>query len=162
LPHIDPHSGVRTGRGPDPRTISTVNAGDGERDLTAHGGQADVAGPALVLPPMAAQALGLAMHELATNAVKHGALSQPAGKLAVNWQVEVEDGVPNVTLEWIESGVSMWANGTPARKGYGTELIEEALPYQLGAKTKLEFGPDGVRCKIKVPVPEKPRGAKHA
>jgi len=131
-------------------------------ELTAHGGQGDVAGPTVVLPPMAAQTLGLAMHELATNAVKYGALSQPRGKLTVNWQVEVEQGVPNVTLEWIESGVAMRGNGTPARKGYGTELIERALPYQLGAKTKLEFGPDGVRCKIKVPVPEKPRGAKYA
>jgi len=131
-------------------------------ELSAHGGKASVAGPALVLPPMAAQTLGLAVHELATNAVKYGALSEPTGKLAVNWQVEVEDGVPNVTLEWIESGVPMRANGKPARKGYGTELIERALPYQLGAKTELEFGPDGVRCKIKVPVPEQPRGPKHA
>jgi len=110
---------------------------------------------------MAAQTLGLAVHELATNAVKYGALSQPMGHLAVNWQVEVEDGVPNVSLEWIESGVAMGPNGPASRKGYGTELIERALPYQLGAKTTLEFGPDGVRCKIKVPVPEKSREAKH-
>ena len=112
-----------------------------------------VVGPAVALPATAAQALGLALHELATNAVKYGALAQPTGKLAVTWELKGESPSPAVALEWRESGVFMPAVGPPKRKGYGSELIERALPYQLRAKTKLEFGPDGVRCAIMVPVP---------
>jgi PAS domain S-box-containing protein len=129
-----------------------------EAQLAAHsdgGIHADkirIAGPPVVLPAAAAQALGLALHELATNAVKHGALAQPQGKLVVVWDLESEHPTPCVTLEWVETGVAMPAPGPLARRGYGSQLIERALPYQLGANTKLEFGPEGVRCAITVPV----------
>ena len=116
-----------------------------------------VVGPAVALPPTAAEALGLALHELATNAVKYGALAQPNGRLAVTWELKAENPTAEVALEWRESGVSMPSPGLPNRKGYGSELIERALPYQLSAKTKLEFGPDGVRCAILVPVPTERR-----
>ena len=107
---------------------------------------------AVALPPTAAQALGLALHELATNAVKYGALAQPTGKLEVTWELKAKKPNSEIALEWRESGVSMPEVGSPKRKGYGRELIERALPYQLSAKTQLEFGPDGVRCAISVPV----------
>jgi PAS domain S-box-containing protein len=122
-------------------------------DNGIHSDKIKISGPPVFLPPSAAQALGLAIHELATNAVKYGALAARRGSLTVAWNVEAEGGVPQVTLEWLEKGVEMPAGGTPARKGYGTRLIERALPYQLGAKTKLEFAEDGVRCAIKVPAP---------
>jgi PAS domain S-box-containing protein len=112
----------------------------------------NVVGPAVALPAMAAQALGLALHELATNAVKYGALAQPSGSLDVSWEVDTEK--PEVALEWRETGMRL--SGPPARKGYGSELIERALPYQLKAKTQLNFCPDGVRCKISVPVRPEP------
>lgn len=108
-----------------------------------------VAGPSVALPPTAAQALGLALHELATNAVKYGALAQPTGKLEVTWELRAKQPTAEIALEWRESGVSL---GAPTRKGYGSELIERALPYQLNAKTRLEFGPDGVRCAIVAPI----------
>jgi len=125
-------------------------------ELTAHvdkddTGRVIAAGPAVALPPAAAQALGLALHELATNAVKYGALAQSGGRLEVKWQLKEERLPPEVILEWRESGVPI--NYPPTRRGYGSELIERALPYQLNAKTRLEFGPDGVRCDILVPVP---------
>jgi two-component sensor histidine kinase len=113
-----------------------------------------VGGPAVRLPSTAAQALGLALHELATNAVKYGALAQPSGKLEVTWEMTAKEPTAEVALQWRESGVSMPAVGPLKRKGYGSELIERALPYQLSAKTQLEFGPDGVRCLIAVPVPK--------
>lgn len=94
-----------------------------------------------------AQTVALALHELATNAVKHGALGQPDGRLIVRWDVEGDVA----RLRWRESGVAM-PEGGPSRRGYGSELIEQALPYQLGAKTELEFGTDGVRCEITVPI----------
>jgi len=109
----------------------------------------EVKGPAVALPATAAQAVGLALHELATNAVKYGALAQPAGRLEVRW--ELKDMKPNrqVVIDWSETGISV---GTPKRKGYGRELIERALPHQLNAKTHLDFSPNGVRCEIVVPV----------
>jgi PAS domain S-box-containing protein len=131
--------------------VTAELAAHSEGDLASS--KIKVRGPTVALPPTAAQALGLALHELATNAVKYGALAQPAGKLEVTWELKAGKPSPEIVLEWRESGVSMPASGSPKRKGYGSELIERALPYQLRAKTELEFGPDGVRCAILVPVP---------
>jgi PAS domain S-box-containing protein len=129
-----------------------------EAEILAHGdgaivpGKVTIGGPAASLPASSAQAVGLALHELATNALKYGALAQPDGKLEVIWDLRAEGVQPLVSLEWRESGVTMPRTGQPRRKGYGTELIERALPYQLKARTRLEHGPDGVRCLITVPV----------
>ena len=137
-----------------------------EAELAAHGdGQADkvqVEGPPVTLPAPAAQALALALHELATNAVKYGAIGKPSGRLSVTWQVgDDENGTSRVTLEWHESGVEMPEGSQPRRKGYGMELIQRALPYQLNAKTDLQFGAHGVRCLIAVPVTTRHEGASH-
>ena len=129
-----------------------------EAELVAHGDgvvhsdRVTVSGPAVDLPATSGQAVALALHELATNAVKHGALSNTQGQLSVVWSLDETGPERRVTLEWRESGVSMPDEGTPRRKGYGRELIERALPYQLRAETLLEFGPDGVRCVLTVPV----------
>jgi two-component sensor histidine kinase len=112
--------------------------------------QIEVDGPVVALPANAAQAIGLALHELATNAVKYGALAQRGGRLEVKWEWQDKKPNPEVALRWRESGVSIQ---TPKRKGYGRELIERALPYQLHAKTHLDFSPEGVRCEIIVPMP---------
>jgi two-component sensor histidine kinase len=109
----------------------------------------EINGPSVALPANAAQAIGLALHELATNAVKYGALAHDAGVLRVTWELTDEPSAPKVALRWHETGVSV---GTPKRKGYGSELIERALPYQLQAKTHLDFGPEGLRCEIVVPI----------
>jgi PAS domain S-box-containing protein len=126
-----------------------------ESELSAHDegdGRMHIKGPSAPLPANSAQALALAIHELATNAVKYGALHQPGGQLSVAWTTEEDKGQRLVVLDWIESGVTMPEAGTPRRKGYGSELIERALPYTLKAKTRLEFGPDGVRCRIATPA----------
>lgn len=117
---------------------------DGELD------KIEVKGPAVALPASAAQAVGLALHELATNAVKYGALAQPAGRLEVRWELKKRQPTPELALNWLETGIAVEA---PERQGYGRELIERALPYQLNAKTHLHFSPNGVRCEIVVPVP---------
>ena len=130
-----------------------------EAELAALGGNTDVAakvtvsGPSVRLPAGAVQALALALHELATNAVKYGALGQPSGKLTVTWRVAAEKDQSWVELDWREAGVRMPPPGTPRRRGYGSELIERALRYQLRARTRLDFRNDGVRCSISVPVP---------
>jgi PAS domain S-box-containing protein len=131
-----------------------------EAELIAHGdgalqtGKIEVQGPEVALAATAAQALALGVHELATNAVKYGALAQPGAKLTVAWSVSREGPQCVATIEWRESGVSMPERAESVRKGYGTELITRALPYQLKAKTELTYGSDGVRCTIAVPVKE--------
>jgi PAS domain S-box-containing protein len=111
----------------------------------------------LPLRSTSVQTFALALHELATNAVKYGALSAsaPNGHLSVRWHVvpATSDNPPLLHLDWQESGVSMPQLGAPVRGGgYGRELIERALPYQLGAKTTYEMRRDGVHCSIEVPI----------
>jgi PAS domain S-box-containing protein len=131
-----------------------------EAELVAHGDGAThtdkirTHGPDVLLAPTAAQALALGIHELATNAVKYGALAHHDGRLTVSWSLERQGPQEVATIDWRESGVPMIESGVRSRKGYGTELITRALPYQLRAKTDLIYGPDGVRCTIAVPVKE--------
>jgi PAS domain S-box-containing protein len=98
------------------------------------------------------QTLAMVLHELMTNAVKHGALKQPTAHLAVRWWLEAmgEGGKPWLHLDWKESGVEMppLSHGI----GQGRELIERALPYQFDAQTMFTLEADGVRCTISLPV----------
>jgi two-component system CheB/CheR fusion protein len=104
------------------------------------------------------QALALAVHELATNAVKYGALKQEGGRLDVVWRLE-RDALsgPLVVLDWRESGCVMPAE-QPGR-GYGRHLIERALAMTLGTKADLVFGGDGVTCRIVIPLGPRPSQA---
>lgn len=107
-------------------------------------------GPAGVrLRSSALQLLALAIHELAAEAVRHGALSRPDGRLSVRWELVPPKGDQRATLhvEWIETGTA-----TAPRRGFDRELIEEALPFQLGAETRYEARADGLRCAISFPV----------
>lgn len=133
-------------------------------ELAAHGATDGIArkvtldGPSGVpLRSSTVQTFALALHELATNAVKYGALAaaNPDGHLTVRWHVEpaIDRASPRLHVEWRESGVIMpEVNAPPRGGGYGRELIERALPYQLKAKTSYELGADGVRCTIAVPI----------
>lgn len=101
------------------------------------------------------QTLAMALHELATNAVKYGALGQPEAKLAIRWHMTAEDesGLPWLHVDWRETGVAMpTAGSSPQGTGQGRELIEKALPYQLAAKTTYVLENDGVYCTIAMPV----------
>jgi two-component sensor histidine kinase len=126
-------------------------------ELDAHGhpqmdgSRVTIEGPSVLLPATSAQLLALAIHELATNAVKYGALGQSSGRLIVRWKIKNHSAEPRAKVEWCESGVAM-PEGGPQRRGYGSELIERALPFQLGAETSLKFELDGVRCQISVPI----------
>jgi two-component system CheB/CheR fusion protein len=116
--------------------------------------QVDVHGPEIKLRPKPAEILGLAIHELATNAVKYGALSTRGGQIKVSWQVDERIGGPRLAIEWLESGVPV-IDRKPARSGFGRELIERGLPYELQANTALEFRQGGVRCIIELPLNDK-------
>lgn len=100
------------------------------------------------------QTLAMALHELATNAVKYGALGQPHARLSITWRLIAgsEGSAPSLQIDWRESGVVMPDGEAEGRSGQGRELIERALPYQLSAQTTYELGEDGVHCTILLPV----------
>ena len=112
-------------------------------------GRVEIAGPKLALATEHVQIMALALHELTTNAVKHGALRAPGGRLSVTWRL-VTDGERHLVLDWRESGVAM-ASQTPPR-GFGRELIERALAYTAQARSDMNFGPDGLACRIELPL----------
>lgn len=107
--------------------------------------RAEFEGPRLLLKPQAAIAIGLVFHELATNAVKYGALSTRAGRISLT----VSEDVESLTIEWLESG------GPPVveseRKGFGRTLIASSLRYLPGGGADIEFRSSGLRCLLRVP-----------
>jgi PAS domain S-box-containing protein len=107
-------------------------------------------GPMLMLEPQAALHLALVLHELATNARKHGALSVPNGRLGVTWTVQT-NGQQNLQLSWKESsGPKVRA---PNARGFGSTLIEHTLRAH-GGQTSVHYGMDGLTCEIKLPLPK--------
>jgi two-component sensor histidine kinase len=123
-----------------------------------HGGDVTLDGPKdVVLLSASVQALAMALHELATNAAKHGALAQKSGRLHVPWRVQAENGSPWILVDWKESGVeTAQASDEPGGAGNGRRLIEDALPYQFGARTTFAIEPDGVHCMIALPLSRPP------
>ena len=109
-----------------------------------------VKGPAVRLHDKGAELLALAVHELATNSLKFGALATVSGGLVIRWSV-TDDTAPHLQLSWSESGVSV-ASAAPRRRGFGQELIEATLPYELGAQSRLAFTPGAVLCEIHIPL----------
>jgi PAS domain S-box-containing protein len=106
-------------------------------------------GPEFVLQPSAAQTLALALHELATNAVKYGALSSLTGCVELTW--DLNDG--NLEMHWIERGGPPAA--TPATQGFGTRIILASIERQLNGRAKFEWKPEGLACVLSVPLAQK-------
>jgi light-regulated signal transduction histidine kinase (bacteriophytochrome)/CheY-like chemotaxis protein len=116
-----------------------------------------LAGPELRLRPKAALSLGLALHELATNAAKYGALSVSGGRVDVLWRPAGD----RLVLDWRETGGP--AVSPPARRGFGTLMIERSLRYELGGTARLDFAPAGLACRIEIPLRQLAEaGAVHA
>jgi two-component sensor histidine kinase len=109
-----------------------------------------VHGPNIRLSPRAALALALALHELATNAAKYGALSVPDGRVGVRWKLDSPDLPSKLCLAWAEAGGPRVQ--PPRRKGFGSRLIERGLSMEIDGKVKLDFNARGVRCRIEVPL----------
>ena len=106
-------------------------------------------GPDVELAPNDALSLGLAVHELATNAAKYGSLSRAGGKVEVEWSL-VNDKLARI--RWTESNGPKVA--PPQRRGFGTDLIEKIVAHELRHPVELDFDPEGVRCTLLVPVRE--------
>ncbi|MEO1968695.1 MAG: CHASE domain-containing protein [Sphingomonadaceae bacterium] len=110
-------------------------------------GALETSGPDVELAPNDALSLGLALHELATNASKYGALSQAGGKVSITWETTEDD---LARIEWVESG----GPSVPRERsrGFGTDLIEKIVAHELRHPVNLVFAPEGVRCTLLVPV----------
>jgi two-component sensor histidine kinase len=119
-----------------------------------------VDGPPVRLHSKGAETIALAIHELATNSLKFGALTAPNGYLAVTWATQ-RAAPPRLRVNWMESGVTI-ASLAPRKRGFGQELIESTLPYELNANTRLTFTPGGVQCLIDVPLDRRLTGSSQA
>ncbi len=122
-----------------------VTAGSAAQRVTCEG-------PEIILPPQTAVSLAMAIHELSTNAIKYGALSNDSGSVSVAWNVKSEADRPQVHFEWRESGGPRVAE--PERTGFGTRLIRHGLAAELDGIIDLDFAPEGLRCTIDAPIPE--------
>jgi two-component sensor histidine kinase len=126
-----------------------------EDEFVAHaareGEQVRFRGPDVKLDAKAAERMSLAVHELTTNAVKHGALSSSNGRIDVRWELKGSNGKKELEFEWTESGVDL--NGRAASPdGFGMELLRESLPYDLNARTEIDLRPEGVRFRLTMPL----------
>lgn len=126
--------------------------------VAPHGGDAglfELEGPDMAIQPKTAISLALAIHELATNAVKHGALSRPEGRVRIRWGHSEANGVPRFSLVWEESGGPEVQ--APTRRGFGTRMIERGLASELGGTVKIDFRREGLVCAVDAPLPESAR-----
>ena len=110
-----------------------------------------ITGENIRFPPPAALALSIAFNELATNAMKYGALSNAAGSVAVDWKIEPAPKSDRLILHWQEK------DGPPvvpsSHKGFGSSVIERGLAHELQAITHLDYRPDGLVCTMNIPAP---------
>jgi len=116
------------------------------KDVGAH-----IEGPELVLAAEATQPVAMVLHELATNAAKYGALSNGHGRVLARWRLSPR-GLAGGTLviEWKETGGPPVV--APTASGYGTSVIRDLIPYELGGAVHYEFASDGVRCNLEIPA----------
>jgi PAS domain S-box-containing protein len=117
----------------------------------ATGANATIQGPNIMLAAATTQAVAMVIHELATNAVKFGALSAPGGRVSIDWSAPSGgNGAAGLTVEWRET------SGPPVTKptelGFGSSLIEELIAHELGGMVDLAFEPGGVCCRMKLPL----------
>lgn len=108
-------------------------------------GRVRLTGPPVWIGVDAAQPLGMAFHELATNAAKYGAFADASGELDVIWQLSQRSGTP-LAIEWKETGIP--PAETPHQLGFGTKLIRSVVEHQLHGTLSLDWEPSGLRCSI--------------
>ncbi|KRB23288.1 MULTISPECIES: PAS domain S-box protein [Mesorhizobium] len=119
--------------------------------------QMSISGPALPINPKMALTLALAVNELATNALKYGALSTPDGKVAIEWSLQPSQDKPSdirLIWRWRESGGPPVT--PPSRRGFGRFLIERVFGTDFGGTVRIDYHPDGVECVLNAPAPQLP------
>jgi PAS domain S-box-containing protein len=118
----------------------------------ASGANITISGTDVILSPVATQAVAMVLHELVTNAAKYGALSVPIGRVSVNWECKSNGhAAANLVFVWHELGGPA-PTAAEVQPGYGTRLIRDLVPYELGGTVDLQFAAEGVNCKIEFPL----------
>jgi PAS domain S-box-containing protein len=112
------------------------------------GNKIELKGPNVSLSPATAQGIALALHELATNAAKHGALSSLKGKVSLAWQLQSDV----LTLHWVESGGPPIK--TPSARSFGLKVIKASIEQQLGGQATFDWNPRGLRCNLAIALRE--------
>ena len=112
-------------------------------------GNTTTEGPEIVLPAEASQTVAMVFHELVTNAAKYGALSLPGGHVSVRWNHEPTNS-ELLVIHWDETGGPHVAE--PSRRGYGTSVVRDLIPYEIGGTVDLKFAAEGLRCTIGIPL----------
>jgi two-component sensor histidine kinase len=118
--------------------------------LDQHASQIEIEGQRFIVTPEAAQNIGLAVHELSTNAAKYGALSVPEGRVAVCWSQANSGGTERLHMSWLETGGP--AVVPPSRKGFGQLVTEQLTARALQGTADLKFGAAGVSWKLDIPA----------
>ena len=118
----------------------------------------EIGGPHVTLKAEAAPALGMVLHELTTNAAKHGAFSKPGGRLLLQWRWLGNGSLGRLIIEWQEFGGL--PDGEISQPGYGTCIIREVIPFELGGTADLIVASGGLRCRLEIPA-DWVRGADH-
>ncbi|MBE7184973.1 MAG: PAS domain-containing protein [Methylobacterium mesophilicum] len=111
---------------------------------------ATVKGPKVMMSPAAAETVALAIHELATNAMKYGAMTAPRGEIRVRWSLEDESGVPTLLFRWVEQGMQRLEQ--PSHRGFGTMILTRTVAYELKANAELDFTPTGLTYHLSAPL----------
>ena len=112
-------------------------------------GRISVSGQRIIVGSKQALSLGMALHEMATNAVKYGALSNDLGRIEISWRLERENGDRKFHFLWRESGGPPIAR--PSRKGFGSGLIEGRLAWDFGGRVEVGYEPTGFVCRLTAP-----------
>jgi two-component sensor histidine kinase len=121
-------------------------------EFEAFSGRVKAVGPDVMLHPRAAQTFALLIHELATNAIKYGSLSQPSGRIAINWSIEATDAEARFKFQWRERDGPPAA--PPTHRGFGRILIENVVAEDFHAQPRISYAPEGLSYEIDAPLLE--------
>jgi PAS domain S-box-containing protein len=111
----------------------------------------EIGGPDVMLSAEAGQTMGMVLHELVTNAAKYGALSDPAGRVAIRWRLPLNGSARDrLIFVWRETGGPLVV--PPSKTGYGMDVVKSVIPYELGGTVDYVLAPEGARCHIEIPL----------
>jgi CheY-like chemotaxis protein len=119
------------------------------------GNKVELKGPNVSLSPATAQGIALGLHELATNAAKHGALSSLKGRVSLTWQLQSD----MLTLHWVENGGPPIK--TPSARSFGLKVIKASIEQQLGGKATFDWNPKGLRCDLSIALRDAQESRQH-
>ncbi|RPI31945.1 MAG: PAS domain S-box protein, partial [Hyphomicrobiaceae bacterium] len=122
-----------------------------QREFAPYAGDnAEISGPAVFLKAEATQAVAMVLHELTTNSAKYGAFSRQDGRVLLRWRWPQLGACDRLIVDWQEIGGPALAS--PPRSGYGSSIIRELIPFELGGAVDLDFGLQGLRCRLEIPA----------